>query len=591
MELFLIPLVGITGLYLINKQEKRKTMTETFSKQESLPNTNVPDKNYPNTDIINNNTDLTSNLMNVNKYDNQFAYTDKYFTKKTNQSKSKSESESESKYKSISGQKVDIDYFQHNNMVPFFGSKSHSMNESNINESTLDKYTGAGSQSKIKKEVCPMFHPSTNNEWAYGMPSTSDFVQSRQNASTKMTNVKLFEPIQVGPGIGIDANQISGDQGYNNGMMSRDLWIDKTVDQLRTSNNSKSSGTMLYGHEGPAKSYITELGSIGIVEKNRVNKAFELGPDRLFTTTGVEKGQTLRSTNVERFVNRASTSSDYIGNAGYLNPSQPTESNYLPSRTIENGPIPILPANARGRNYANENDYGIKSNKLYRNNRSINENNDYFGVISGTLKYVISPILDVLRPSRRENVIVSLRPYQNIKPLVANSYTFNEYDVPDMTNRETMENSINHMNVTGSNLGGYQQMGIREPTNARDITSKIYYGGNASSAHSQIRPYDAEYNQRNNSNKSSTIDGRMTMGNLKLMGNSINMTSKAKDEYLLNTREIQGNRSIVQVPSIQSMGLVQGLEHNNYRQQEDRNKDLHSQLIDNPYHHDITNIL
>ena len=65
MELFLIPLVGITGLYLINKQEKRKTMTETFSKQESLPNTNVPDKNYPNTDIINNNTDLTSNLMNV----------------------------------------------------------------------------------------------------------------------------------------------------------------------------------------------------------------------------------------------------------------------------------------------------------------------------------------------------------------------------------------------------------------------------------------------------------------------------------------------------------------------------------------------
>ena len=28
-----------------------------------------------------------------------------------------------------------------------------------------------------------MFHPSTNNEWAYGMPSTSDFVQSRQNPS------------------------------------------------------------------------------------------------------------------------------------------------------------------------------------------------------------------------------------------------------------------------------------------------------------------------------------------------------------------------------------------------------------------------
>ena len=50
---------------------------------------------------------------------------------------------------------------------------------------------------------------------------------------------------------------------------------------------------MLYGLEGPAKSYITELGSIGTVEKNRVTKTFELGQDRLLTTTGIEKGETI----------------------------------------------------------------------------------------------------------------------------------------------------------------------------------------------------------------------------------------------------------------------------------------------------------
>ena len=47
---------------------------------------------------------------------------------------------------------VDSNYFQHNNMVPFFGSKSHSNNNSNSNEATLDNYTGAGSQYNTKKE-------------------------------------------------------------------------------------------------------------------------------------------------------------------------------------------------------------------------------------------------------------------------------------------------------------------------------------------------------------------------------------------------------------------------------------------------------
>ena len=582
MELFLIPLVGITGLYLIKKQDEKRN-TEHFTKNESLPNTNTPDKNYSDASPYKTqDTDYTSNLINVNKYDNQIAYTDKYFTNSATKTKIEQKKEQKKEYLSATGQMVDINYFQHKNMVPFFGSKSYSNNEANSNESTLDKYTGAGSQYKTKKESSPMFQPSTNNEWANGMPSTTDFVQSRQNPSSKMANVKLFEPMQVG----------RGDQGYNNGMMGRELWIDKTVDQLRPANKLKSSGTLLYGREGPAKSYVSELGTIGIVEKNRVDKTFELGPDRLFTTTGVEKGQTLRPATIERMVNRATTSTDYIGNAGYSNSTKQMDSNYLPSKNIQNGALPMLPANASGRNFANENDYGIKSNRSYQNNRSINENNDYFGVIGGTIKNILSPILDILRPSRRENVLVNLRPYQDIKSSMPNSYTYNEYDVPDVTNRETMENSLNHMNITGSNLGAYQSTGVSQPLKSRDITNSVYYGGNASSANSKPRTYEAEYNQRNNDNKSSTIHGRMSVGNLKLMGNSMNMTSKSNDDLLLNTRQVHGDRLTVLTPSINSMGIIQGMDHNiNSKSQQDRNIGLHNQLNDNPYHNDITDIL
>ena len=154
-----------------------------------------------------------------------------------------------------------------------------------------------------------------------------------------------------------------------------------------------------------------------------------------------------------------------------------------------------------------------------------------------------------------------------------------------------MENSLHHLNFTGSNLGSYQQSGIRQPQNARDITNNVYYGGNANSQ-PKPRTYDAEYNQRNNTNKSSTIDGRMSMGNLNVMGNSMNMTSKKKDDLITNIRQVHGNRMIIQSPSVNEMGLVQGLDHHNHsKSQENRNEGLHNQLNENPYHYDITNIL
>ena len=43
--------------------------------------------------------------------------------------------------------------------------------------------------------------------------------------------------------------------------------------------------------------------------------------DRLFTTTGVEKGQTLRSETIERNVARPTTSVEYSGGASYGNSS------------------------------------------------------------------------------------------------------------------------------------------------------------------------------------------------------------------------------------------------------------------------------
>jgi hypothetical protein len=267
----------------------------------------------------------------------------------------------------------------------------------------------------------------------------------------------ISEAIQVGPGLGMGADENVSKNGLNNGMMAREKWMDKSVDDLRAANKQKASGLGLYGYEGPAKSSITQRGDIGIVENNRVNKTFEMGQDRLLTTGGIEKGHKLRPLQVERNVNRAETSSDYVGAAGASNSAQHMEGTlYRPSTNIELGALPILPAYAAGKSGAYDGDYGKKTSTVYNNNRSTcNDSQSYYGGVGGTFGSIFSPILDILRPSRRENVIGSMRPYQNAKTPVSNSYIYNSNDRPSTTNRELTENSKSHMNMTASKIGGY----------------------------------------------------------------------------------------------------------------------------------------
>ena len=576
MEIMILPLIGVAGLYMIKRQDEKKK--ESF---ENLPNTNIPDMNYPS----NRESETTSLLTTQNKYKDSSTYTDKYFNK------SNIVDSSEEQYKSLSGQTVNMSYFRHNNMAPFFGSKSHSNNSPNATESQLDHQIGTGSQHISKKEQSPMFSPGQNNDWTHGMPSSTDFIQSRVNPSSKMTGIKPFEPVQVGPGLGIDANVKVSNDGLNNGMMARDKWIDKNVDDLRVANKQKATGLGLLGYEGPAKSYVTERGNIGIVESNRVNKTFEMGQERLLTTTGVEKGHTLRPIQVERNMNRPETTTDYVGAAGYKNTSHQMEgiSEYRQSTNIQLGPLPLLPAYASGKSGAYDVDYGSKSTTSYLNNRTVsNDSQGYYGALGGTFGSIFSPILDVLRPSRRENTIGTLRPYQNAKTPVSNSYIYNPQDKPETTNRELTEDSKYHMNINGSNIGGYQTTNVVVPQTVKETISNHNYIGNAQSAFLKPRTYDAEYSQECNNLKSSVINGRLVQGNMKLMNSNINMTSKAKETTMLNVRPVDRKLS-TQIPDVNSMGIVQGNTFGSrlVHQTDRTDGSVLKQLNDNPYNLNI----
>lgn len=596
-----IPGVALGLLYVITNQ-KNKDKGEAFTNKSQLPNVDIPNRNYPGEyPVVSTDNDLTSQLSTANRYDNgSGTYTDKYFNPNMNNG---AVAAGQPSYYSLTGDKVDGSYFEHNNMVPFFGSRLRSqVADSNSNESVLDNYSGAGSQTMIKKEVAPLFSPHENLQWAHGAPNTSDFFQSRVNPSQRMANVKPFAEESVAPGLGLGYTT-NGAGGFNSGMMMRDAWLDKTADQLRVDNKPKATGLGLYGHEGPANSFIKFVATqeqMGIMEKHLPDQSFALDQrdfsnhstnsrgdiGRLFTTGGVEKGQTMRAVPVDRFVNRPETATSYSGGAGYQNSSAYVPGEYMPSHNQQLGEVPMMVANANGRNYASDGDYGIKSKMAYPNNRSSNEDNGYFGMVKGGLGAAVAPLLDILRPSRKENVLGTLRPYQNPGTTVPQSYIFNPADRPSTTIRETTENSKFHLNVNSNQHGGaYQMIDPVLINTTRQETSDYFYAGNAASATTkEPTSYVANYNQRNNDIKASTIDGYMVQGNMSLLNGDINMRQVSRDDSLVNNRAVIGTMPS-QIPDVTNMGRVAGSENTLYSTlQMDRNTpDIYNSLKSNPY--------
>jgi len=426
------------------------------------------------------------------------------------------------------------------------------------------------------------------------VPNQSDFIQSRMNVSTKMNNVKPFGEIKVAPGLGLGAGS-EGLGGYNSGMLDRENWIDKSVDELRVNNKPKASGLIALGREGPANHFIKSQGALGKQEKNRPETTAALGADRWFTTTGAEKGYTLVPMQTENMTTRNDTTSAYSGGAGSSVSSDYISGEYMPTHNHALGSVPLPVPDRAGQGIATQNDYSMMGQMSYMNNRSANSQKGYFGSAGGgAITEIIAPILDILRPSRKENSIGTMRPYQNAKPSVTQSYIFDPNDKPLTTIKETTINSKFHLHVNANQRGGgYESTEYQPIENQRDTTSNFSYIGNSSASDRAKQPmsYVADYNQYNNEIKSSVIQnsGRMQQGNMSLLQTDMNQRNNSiKQEQFQNNRSAAPNLPYnigVDSSSLGSVRQPQGLYSN---QQLDRNNgDVLGQLRDNPFAQNI----
>ena len=500
----------------------------------------------------------------------------------------------------LSGQQTNLNEFGHNNMQHFYGGKLRGFSgDLNSTESILDSKQGNGSQQFSKSEVAPLFRPDENSHRPNGTPNNSDFFQSRMNESMKMSNVTLWEPQRVGPGLnmgygsqnsdGFNTGGTQGGDGFNSGMMAREAWMPKTVDDLRAENKPKASF-----HQGPALYPIKMAGpnsKIGVIEKHLPDKSYESGPNRWFTTTGVEQAPPIRSTQLIPMENRPTTSREYYG-SGSSGQATYTNSEFEDSKRQNLSGLPLSNASATGTNFSNPNDYGSQNYNILQNNRTTSKEGNELGSVYGMAKAAIAPILDIFRPTRKENVIGNLRETGNVNGLTPTGHLFNSDDKTKVTNREMTTNKINlnYVNVQGQNNTGnaYMVTDHQNYNNQRTSTNKEYIG-NGNSNVQGLRPYNSAYAQQNIANK--TYEARTNQGNMSLFNNHNNSTTSRNDSIFQQNRPPITNNNQSIIPSREFMGEINGMQSYDVNYNASRmDESLLSAFKNNPYTKSLTSV-
>jgi len=460
-------------------------------------------------------------------------------------------------YVSLTGETIENNKVTHNNMQPYFSSKltgSVSGNDQ-ANATLLDQYSGAGSLQIEKKENGSFFKPESNVQNVYGVQNTNDFYQSRVVPSQKIANIKPWKEEQVGPGLNQGYNA-TGSGGFNSGMDAREHWGPKTVNELRTQNNQKTSYT-LDNHQGPAMNPIKELGKMGKIDKNSVDTYYVNNPNRWFTTTGEHKGKTSRSQHLMPESNRNDTTVEYFGargrddghggGTGYVTGEhEVSNKTTLPSN-------PFINLMASGTADPNTADYGTKSFKLLKNNRTTTRSSNVGNAhgVNGVLNSIVKPIIDTLRHTRKTNVVGNIRETGNMGVKTKAPMIYNTPNMP-VTNRQMTENKLNctHLNYQGQIEGGYMTNKHQQIENQRETTNRENMGNVGGTTKVGLKTYDAVYSQRNNDKR--TQESRTNMGGMGLFNPYENVNLKT--EKPSNNRTYTMDRGSHNMPATEFMG-------------------------------------
>jgi hypothetical protein len=355
---------------------------------------------------------------------------------------------------SLTGDYINPATFQHNNMVPFFGSQVKQNVDEHATKNILETFTGTWSDYKEKTAVPYMFDVEKEVGNVHGNNNFQDINitdQDRYYVSNKRNNEVPIEKVYVGPGLnqGYTAEPTGGFQQAN----VRDYAIPKRTNELRTKNNPKLTfeGRVLPG------AGIARTGKVGELAKNRPDRYYNNSANRYFTTMGAFSKDRYRSdiriNNNNRNIN---SKNKHIGPAGPATYKQiKVRSKHKPptKQQLSNYGIRNAGNNAWNINNKNApNDYGKKNLHLKRTIKEthIKKGNRLGNVESGVVKKSNLPFNPIkVKKTRKQNTIGNPNTLGYMKPQEhGQSYTYN----PNHVARTTLKEQNIH-----DNNGGYMK--------------------------------------------------------------------------------------------------------------------------------------
>jgi hypothetical protein len=206
---------------------------------------------------------------------------------------------------------------------------------------------------------------------------------------------------------------------------------------------------------------------------------------------------------------------------------------------------------------------------------------------------MMAPVMDMARPTRKEEVVDSLRPYPNLASTVKSSYVSDPTNIPKRTLKELVENSAQYPIIQRNvqqNGGGYMVNEHQPVTNARTQTLNYSYTGISSATSSAQKPRDftAERNQRNNQNKPTM--GYTTGGNINtFQGVDARVDSARKQVNRNQQMYVAAPDMPALAPSVETLGYSSvNLPAYRDKESERNNQEILKALKSNPYALSIT---
>ena len=363
---------------------------------------------------------------------------------------------------SLTGEKIPVSEFTHNNMVPFFGGHIRQNVNVESNRSIMENFQGSEPVFwKEKEEQKPLFKQEKNVSFVHGTPSRTSSVTERYVPSNFRQGEFPFQPQHIGPGIGLNPDDLPTGGFHQD---TRQYELPRTVDELRQGSNPKITYN---GRLKPGKTVVTNRSEPSEMAKKTSDSYFENSPERYLTTVSNEKEQTYRSEIVEKFTNRRTTCDNEY--KGAVAPSQTK----LSDLRVQEYSSPFKDATESGMNAQRNvvvpdvkgvNDYGRDSIALEITKRNEIEENTYSSNISSIFHAMFAPLADLMKHTRNEELVEKDRATEGM--VVASVKAGVVHDPMDIA-----RTTIKETNVDNSHEGFYG--GIRTASIVYDAENDI----------------------------------------------------------------------------------------------------------------------